>query len=691
MGGRPTSSPRVSAPPAREAVDTGVSALAAFCALRGVESQLPPPTDCPDERAPRALLCQPVSLGGALGSGGSGRVVSAYDQDLRRTVALKLLHPRVLEDPMQVQAFLEEAVITGGLEHPNIVPIHSLGYSPEWGPYYTMKRLRGRPLNNILRGLRMDDPDIGPRFHLSRLLGCFIEVCQAVAFAHDQGVIHCDIKPSNIMIGDYGEVMVVDWGLARLLGARGRQQARSALWSGTPAYMPPEQLTGTLTDLDVQTDVWALGAVLYELLTLSVPFVAEQTEDTMRKLLTEPIEPPTSRAPERGIPDELEKICLRALERDRRRRYQSVQSMLRDVDAYLEGSREAKRRAEHSQRALEQAQRQLSRLRTAEQALDELLRGQAPPTPQLFAAQDDLILAYANAAAILDRALKLDAQDGALQAAAGDLYWRVFLRIYPGMVRASGAVRERGAEVLSVLSQRALAAIVQAGRTQDGLRARRQSSTQIPALKLPAEADKGATSTTSGEATSAEAATDDLWLTAVLRLCGEPVAGDNGQGLWDGGQALPSGLTQVVAKIRLLKSVSIFAAVPAFELLAVAEACDTLHYEPRAVIFRKDEPGDALFLVAAGEVAIVRDGVTLTTLGKMTCFGEVAVLDGSTRTADAVCVGPTQVLRLTASRFKQIIAQHGEIGLSVIAVLTQRLRHATDREASLRNSIKLSL
>ncbi len=352
-------SANVFAKPPEHAPQLAQSPLAAFCDQRNIQSRLPPLADQPEGQGDPQALIQWVSAGGQLGAGGSGRVVAAYDRDLQRTMALKLLHPRVQEDPLQVQAFIEEAIITGGLEHPNIVPVHSLGYSAEWGPYYTMKRLRGKPLNQILRGLRMDDPETVQRFSMLRLLGCFVEVCQAVAFAHDHGVIHCDIKPSNIMVGEYGEVMVVDWGLARLLGARGRQQARSALWSGTPAYMPPEQLTGTLADLDVQTDVWSLGAVLYEMLTLTVPFMGEQMEETMKKLLTDPVELPTVRAPDRLIPEELERICMRGLSRDRRQRYQSVQSMLRDVEAYLEGSREARRRAEHSQRALEQAQKQL--------------------------------------------------------------------------------------------------------------------------------------------------------------------------------------------------------------------------------------------------------------------------------------------------------------------------------------------
>lgn len=653
--------PRLSpAKPPEPAPRLSQSPLGAFCDQRNIQSRLPPLADQPEGQGDPQALIQWVSAGGQLGAGGSGRVVAAYDRDLQRTMALKLLHPRVQEDPLQVQAFIEEAIITGGLEHPNIVPVHSLGYSAEWGPYYTMKRLRGKPLNQILRGLRMDDPETSQRFSMLRLLGCFVEVCQAIAFAHDHGVIHCDIKPSNIMVGEYGEVMVVDWGLARLLGARGRQQARSALWSGTPAYMPPEQLTGTLADLDVQTDVWSLGAVLYEMLTLTVPFMGEQMEETMKKLLTDPVELPTVRAPDRLIPEELERICMRGLSRDRRQRYQSVQSMLRDVEAYLEGSREARRRAEHSQRALEQAQKQLGRLQKAEQSLDELQRAleDSPDVSvQYTAAQEDLVLAYTNAAAILERALRLDAQHGGLLGAASDLYWRVFQRIYPGRVRPSALLCERGLELLTGLSQRAFGAIVQAGRGEEGRALARQVGV---------------------------GGAEDPWLGAVLRLCSESA---DGGAL--GAGALPPGLAEVVNRIKLLKSVSLFQSMPAFELLPIAEACEVVDFGKDEVIFRKGQPGDALFVVVSGSVAIVRDGATLTALGATACFGEIAVLDESTRTADAVCEKPSRVLRLTASSFRKTIAEHGEIGLSVTRVLVQRLRAATDREASLRNSIKL--
>ncbi len=287
------------------------------------------------------------------------------------------------------------------------------------------------------------------------------------------------------------------------------------------------------------------------------------------------------------------------------------------------------------------------------------LEGSPDVSAQYTAAQEDLVLAYTNAAAILERALRLDPQHGALLAAASDLYWRVFQRIYPGRVRPSALLCERGLELLTGLSQRAFAAIVQAGRAEEGR-----------ALTRQAQAGSGAA--------------EDPWLSAVLRLCSESADGGN-----LGAGVLPPGLAEVVNRIKLLKSVSLFQSMPAFELLPIAEACEVVDFGKDEVIFRKGQPGDALFVVVSGSVAIVRDGATLTALGATACFGEIAVLDESTRTADAVCETPSRVLKLTASSFRKTIAEHGEIGLSVTRVLVQRLRAATDREASLRNSIKL--
>ena len=150
------------------------------------------------------------AVGDQLGRGGGGVVYLGADRSLRRTVAIKQLSPDHVSDPIRVQAFVEEAIITGGLEHPNIVPAYDLGCSPTLGLYYTMKRLTGRPLAEILDGLRTGDPATAQAFGMYRLLGCFIEICRAVAYAHARGVLHCDLKPENVLIGEYGEVVLVD-------------------------------------------------------------------------------------------------------------------------------------------------------------------------------------------------------------------------------------------------------------------------------------------------------------------------------------------------------------------------------------------------------------------------------------------------------------------------------------------------
>ena len=245
-----------------------------------------------------------------------GRVYLARDRRLGRMVALKEAH-----DDGLARRLAGEVRVTAGLEHPGIVTVYDEGRDGDGRLFYTMRLMRGRPLSQVLA-----EPRLGARLGL---LGHYLDACQALAYAHAQGVIHRDLKPSNVMIGAFGETQVVDWGLARRLDAPGDPpghagETRSGAIVGTPAYMSPEQARGEPADR--RSDVWSLGAVLHELLHGAPP---RREPDDMR----EPDAPP------REVPAELAAIAQRALARDPEARYRDAAALADDVAAYLEGRR----------------------------------------------------------------------------------------------------------------------------------------------------------------------------------------------------------------------------------------------------------------------------------------------------------------------------------------------------------------
>ena len=218
--------------------------------------------------------------------GGLGKVYVAHDEELHREVALKEIQNRHADHPESRSRFVLEAEITGGLEHPGIVPVYGLGQYDDGRPYYAMRFIRGDSLKDAIeRYHKMDGASRDPStlaLELRKLLGRFIDVCQAMQYAHDRGVLHRDLKPGNIMLGKYGETLVVDWGLAKAVGthdpdgselllkpASGSGIAKTLPGSavGTPAFMSPEQAAGRLDQLGPASDVYSLGATLYSLLT----------------------------------------------------------------------------------------------------------------------------------------------------------------------------------------------------------------------------------------------------------------------------------------------------------------------------------------------------------------------------------------------------------------------------------------
>lgn len=303
-----------------------------------------------DEGAPEARSAERFVHEGEVGRGGMGAVFKVFDRDLRRTVAMKVLSPEAEQSIDSMRRFVEEARITGQLDHPNLVPVHELGLTPEGRPYFVMKLVEGRTLwNEIHDGEQY--PWVDGR--IDDLLAVFLKVCDAVAFAHSRGVIHRDIKPQNIMVGAYGQVYLMDWGVAQTQRERDVARAthvhlppsgtRSAGAStdslvGTPAYMAPEQALGQVDGIDPRTDVFMLGGVLYEMLVRKPPYEGENLWQVIFQAIQGTVRTPEERLPDARMPKGLSRIAMKAMARDPAQRYQSVAEMRRDVERYLRGT-----------------------------------------------------------------------------------------------------------------------------------------------------------------------------------------------------------------------------------------------------------------------------------------------------------------------------------------------------------------
>lgn len=300
-----------------------------------------------------------------IGKGGMGEVLKVLDRDLRREVAMKMLRPQrdtgvSAED---VFRFMKEAQATGRLEHPNIIPVHDLGVDGEGQIYFTLKYVQGVSLKEVIKGRSENGTmENGRRFrdvfNARHLIEVFISICQGVAYAHSKNIIHRDLKPENVMLGKFGEVLVMDWGLAKIL-SRGKSvqppaSSEAALdlnlrptldssmtlegdIAGTPSYMSPEQAAGRNSELDERTDVYSLGAVLYEMLGGEPPYTGTTALEVIQQV-SEGVPPkPVSGACDfRPVPRELRAICEKAMQREPAKRYASVEALRDDVQAYLE-------------------------------------------------------------------------------------------------------------------------------------------------------------------------------------------------------------------------------------------------------------------------------------------------------------------------------------------------------------------
>ncbi|MFO0880381.1 MAG: serine/threonine-protein kinase [Gemmataceae bacterium] len=277
--------------------------------------------------------------------GGLGEVFVAEDTELHREVAFKQMQHHVSGDADLRRRFLREAEITGRLEHPGIVPVYGLGIDGMGRPFYAMRFIRGETLQEAIR--RYHDQREEP-LALRQLLGRFVAVCNAVGYAHSRGIIHRDIKPANIMLGAYGETLVVDWGLARPVDRReedrtlGEETLRPSSDSaagatrgvlGTPAFMAPEQAAGRQTLVGVASDVYSLGATLYAVLTGKAPLDPGPLDEMLERVQRGEIVPLTTR--KAGVPKPLEAICRKAMALRREERYATASELADEVERWL--------------------------------------------------------------------------------------------------------------------------------------------------------------------------------------------------------------------------------------------------------------------------------------------------------------------------------------------------------------------
>jgi len=339
---------------------------------------------------------------GLLGVGGMGEVRRVFDRTLKRVLAVKVIRRELAGDSRIVSRFIAEAQATGQLQHPSIVPVHEVGRFADGRYYFTMREVRGQDLGKVINAYhkaRREGPDSTDhgeqRWTLRRLVDAFLKVCEAVGYAHSRNVIHRDLKPENILVGEFGEVLVVDWGIAKVLNSGKAEEdsgAASIITSrsqddskktmigsvaGTPSYMPIEQAAGDREAQGPHSDVYALGAILYEILGSKAPYAGRSGNAILRALLEGPPDP----LPEDpSIPEALRQVCMRAMQRQSRDRYSTGRELSAVISSWLDGAQRREAALELLTRA-ESKRDELDRLRRRSSALREDAEAMLDDTP----------------------------------------------------------------------------------------------------------------------------------------------------------------------------------------------------------------------------------------------------------------------------------------------------------------------
>jgi serine/threonine-protein kinase len=301
---------------------------------------------------------------GVIGHGDMGEVRRVLDRDLGRTFAMKIFSPQISQNPESRARLIEEARVTARLQHPGILPLYDLGKLADGRLFYLMREVRGRSLGVVIREVHQSAREEGKWIATSsgwtfrRLVDAFLRVCEAVAYAHTWGVVHCDLKPRKVLVGVHGEVLVIDWGLAKVVGGDLTAEAgelhylydrlavstdrskdsspepRVKYVTGTPAYMAPEQVLAQFDRIDARSDVYALGAILYVLLTGRSPYTGQHGSDVVRAVLAGP-PPPIDERADIAVPEDLQIACEKAMARAQKDRFQSASQLARAIEAWL--------------------------------------------------------------------------------------------------------------------------------------------------------------------------------------------------------------------------------------------------------------------------------------------------------------------------------------------------------------------
>ena len=283
-----------------------------------------------------------------LAEGGTAQLFTTFDKNLCREVAFKTLHEDLRNSEIETKRFVREARVTANIQHPGTLPVYELGRDREGNLFFTMKKVDGRDLRQILLDLAQEVPQVVEKFPLLRLLDILIQVCQTIAYAHEAGVIHRDLKPANVIVGKFGEV---SFGLGTRQGPRisqhrpkgrlgrttrcGAQPNPAGRHYGTPLYMSPEMAEGSVL-IDERTDVFSLGIILFEILTLRPFLEGEDILEIKDKILNQPYPMPRELSG-KHIPKDLEAVCIKALKRNKRKRYPKVSLLLEDLQRYRHG------------------------------------------------------------------------------------------------------------------------------------------------------------------------------------------------------------------------------------------------------------------------------------------------------------------------------------------------------------------